>query len=76
MTTFTFTYSFSNVPEVFTTTVESETLAEAFSLFYDQTTDDAFGSVPTIHDVTTDEIGDRMEREHPAIERWRKSWTT
>ena len=76
MNRYTFTYSFSDAPEVFTTTIECETIAEAFSLFYDQTTDVAFDGVPTIHDATTDEIGDRMEREHPAIERWRKSWTT
>jgi hypothetical protein len=37
---FTFTYSFSDSPEVVVATVEASTLAAAFSLFYDQTTDD------------------------------------
>ena len=68
MTTFTFTYSFSNSPawrfsdspefgrpEVFTTTVEASTLTEALSLFYDQTNDVEFLlSVATIHDIYYD----------------------
>ena len=53
MNRYTFTYSFSNAPEVFTTTIECETLTEAFRLFYDQTTDVAFDSVPTVHDLET-----------------------
>ena len=53
MNRFTFTYSFSDAPEVLTKTIECETLTEAFSLFYDQTTDVAFDSVPTIHDIET-----------------------
>ena len=51
MNPFTFTYSFSDAPEVLTKTIECESLADAFSLFYDQTTDVAFDSVPTIHDL-------------------------
>jgi hypothetical protein len=51
---FTFTYSFSDSPEVFTTTVEASTLTDAFSVFYERSADDAFGSVPTIHDIYYD----------------------
>ena len=54
MNPFTFTYSFSDSPEVIVATVEASTLAAAFSLFYDQTTDVAFDSVPTIHDIYYD----------------------
>ena len=54
MNPFTFTYSFSDSPEVFTTTVEASTLTDAFSVFYERSADDAFGSVPTIHDIYYD----------------------
>ena len=67
MTTFTFTFSFQNAPswrfqdspefgppELFIMRIECETLAEAFSLFYDKTNDVEFLlSVPTIHDIET-----------------------
>ena len=54
MNPFTFTYSFSDSPEVFTTTVEASTLTDAFSVFYERSADDAFGSVPTIRDIYYD----------------------
>lgn len=50
MTTFTFTYSFSDAPEVLTKTIECETLAAAFSLFYGR---GRFDSVPMIHNIVT-----------------------
>ena len=56
MTRYTFTYSYSDTPEVFTTAIECESFVEAFDLFYDRTTDVAFDSVPTIHDLATESV--------------------
>ncbi len=56
MNRYTFSYSYSDDPEVFTTSVECESLAEAFDLFYDRTTDVAFDSVPKIYDLTTESV--------------------
>lgn len=56
MTRYTFTYSYSDTPEVFTTAIECESIAEAFGLFYDRTTDAASDSVPTIHDLATESV--------------------
>ena len=65
MNSFTFTYSFSDAPEVFTTTIECESFADAFSLFYDRTTDAASDSVPMIHDIVMDSPADDYDRTMP-----------
>jgi hypothetical protein len=68
MNRFIITYSFSNLaacffdsppefggPELFTTTIEAETLTEALSYFYDPTTTTGveWDTVPTIHNIET-----------------------
>lgn len=60
MNRYTFSYSYSDDPEVFTTSFECESLTEAFDLFYDRTTDvDSgrwFDSVPKIYDLTIESV--------------------